>query len=591
MAGSRWKRLSGDIAVSTEHDFVRRVRPFLRVLWPTLTETPQRKHWDSFGIDLVEWSDAGPFPTVVQCKGWHVQEIGRDQARLVDGSVDSFLDSGFSCDHFVIVHNRDGRFDAFNDPVRASLQRLVVAGVAKRVSLIDRQQLLSQVRQTLDREWAGGVRDAAIRRLSRSPNLFGAEEYLEDVPFERGTIRIKRLEPSIIENAPTDSRGSVAKILLRSTGLSWTIVEGPFGSGKTTASLHAAQSRDRTVVFVACADLPPTGNISLNDVLVQGVRDLPLWDRLNDDERSILEPLAADSAVRLLSDVAAADQYLLLLDGLDEHRAFYSLSRFQRLLNQLIDIECPVVLTTRSEHFATLFDTYTSSFAELSWKFKPDVPIPLLRLKAWSKDDSIALIRRIAKRAPSDKSTRLDELATLVTSGDAERHYGAMPYNPLMLRFIIDDVADRGIDDADRALLIDRWARRKLWRDITSHPFIAAGDVGETVRLLMSASEHIASRMTEQTTDGVRLTESLNLQEVRDIVASETPFEVVDVLTNAFLMPIRSKEGTRVVFALRVLHEFFLAASLLRNREADVTMFPAEVAHLYRELTALRDGN
>jgi hypothetical protein len=371
--------------------------------------------------------------------------------------------------------------------------------------------------------------------------------------------------------------------------LSWTIVEGSFGSGKTTASLHAAQSRDRTVVFVACADLPTVGNISLNDVLVQGVRDLTLWDRFDDAERSMLEPLAADSAIRLLSDTAAADQYLLLLDGLDEHRAFYSLGGFQRLLNQLIDIECPVVLTTRSEHFATLFDSYTSALAELSWKFKPDVPIPLLRLRPWAKDDSLALIQRVAGQSPSASRQRLNRLAGLVETGTAARYYGTMPYNPLMLRFIIDDVAERGILDSARAPLIDRWARRKLWRDVANHPFVAVGDVGETVDLLMHASEVIACRMIERTPTGVRLTESLDLKEVESIVSSETPFAVGDVLTNSFLMPIRSKHGTRVVFALRVLQEFFLAASLVRSQETPKIPFPAEVSDLFAELQASRD--
>lgn len=590
MAGSRWKRLSGDLAIATEHEFVRRIRPLLRVLWPALTETPQRQKWDSFGIDLVEWVDEGPFPTVVQCKGWHVQDIGAEQARQVDGSVQSFLDSGASCEHFVVVHNRDGRFKAFNRAALQSLNRLVEAGVAHRVSLFDRQLLLLRVKDALDASMIAGLRDSAARRLDRLPQLFSDDsEYIETVPFDRSTIRLKRNEPSLIVSEETDARGSVAQIMLRAKGLSWTIVEGMFGSGKTTAALHAAQTRDRVVVLIACRDLPSAGTLSFNDVLVHAVRELDLWERFDDDERAVLEPLAADSAIRALSNAAAASDYLLVLDGLDEHRSFYSLGGLQRLLNQLIDIECPVVLTTRSEHFAAFFDSYTSAFAELSWKFKPDVPIPLLRLRAWTKDESVGLIERVAMHEVAEAAERLGLLAARLRSGDAERDYGTMPYNPLMLRFIIDDVAQRRMDASTRAPLIARWARRKLWRDVNNHTFVAVGDVGETVELLMRALEDIAAQMTETKDGEVRLTESLSLENVQRLVAAETPFDVADVLTNSFLMPIRSARGTRVVFTLRVLQEFFLAAFHARHGAETLATFPADIRNLHIELVQATD--
>ncbi|MBA4072711.1 MAG: hypothetical protein C0497_12875 [Gemmatimonas sp.] len=590
MAGSRWNRLSGDLAVATEHEFVRRIRPLLRVLWPALTETPQRQKWDSFGIDLVEWVDEGPFPTVVQCKGWHVQDIGTDQARQVDDSVQSFLDSGVSCEHFVVVHNRDGRFETFNKAALQSLNRLVEAGAAHRIALFDRQQLLLRVKDSLKASMIAGMRDSAVRRLGRLPHLFSHDrEYIESVPFDRSTIRLRRNEPSLIESEEHDARGSVAQIILRARGLSWTIVEGMFGSGKTTAALHAAQARDRVVVLIACRDLPSTGTLSFNDVLVHAARELDLWERFDDGERAILEPLAADSAIRSLSNAAAASDYLLVLDGLDEHRAFYSLGGLQRLLNQLIDIECPVVLTTRSEHFATFFDSYTSAFAELSWKFKPDVPIPLLRLRAWTTAESVALIERVAMHETAEGAERLGVLAARVRSGDAEREYGTMPYNPLMLRFIIDDVAQRGLDTSDRAQLIARWAKRKLWRDVNSHAFVASGDVSDTVELLMRALERLAAQMTETKDGEVRLTESLSLEEVRRLVAAETPFDVADVLTNSFLMPIRSGRGTRVVFTLRVLQEFFLAAFYARHGTRTLAAFPADIRDLHSDLVQATD--
>src|SRR5258707_865854 len=96
-----WQRWSGMLARSTERDFERLVLPFLRLFWPTIDQVPARGNWDSAGIDLLVWTEGNPFTCAVQCKGFAVQELGRDQLRQALESIESFSSSGHRCDIYL----------------------------------------------------------------------------------------------------------------------------------------------------------------------------------------------------------------------------------------------------------------------------------------------------------------------------------------------------------------------------------------------------------------------------------------------------------------------------------------------------------
>lgn len=95
---SVYQRWSGLLAQSADRDFERKVLPFLRLFWPSLVQTQARAAWDAKGVDLLVWTDHGPFPCIVQCKGFQVQELGNDQLRQVENSIEAFRRSDASCD-------------------------------------------------------------------------------------------------------------------------------------------------------------------------------------------------------------------------------------------------------------------------------------------------------------------------------------------------------------------------------------------------------------------------------------------------------------------------------------------------------------
>src|SRR5437870_4518609 len=123
-----WKKHSGYLATAEEDEFERRLLPFLRLRWPLIVQAPRKRHWDARGIDLFVWSDSGALPIVVQAKGFKVRELGADQLRQVEESIDKFEKSDVQADMYLLVHNRDSRSEDFRRRVATRMERLVVSG-------------------------------------------------------------------------------------------------------------------------------------------------------------------------------------------------------------------------------------------------------------------------------------------------------------------------------------------------------------------------------------------------------------------------------------------------------------------------------
>jgi hypothetical protein len=71
---TQYRILMGELASADSREFERRVLPILRLAWPDAIAPPALNWLDQAGIDLMVWSDAQPFPLLVQCKGFKVPE-------------------------------------------------------------------------------------------------------------------------------------------------------------------------------------------------------------------------------------------------------------------------------------------------------------------------------------------------------------------------------------------------------------------------------------------------------------------------------------------------------------------------------------
>ena len=130
------------LVTTDELTFQRGIRPLLEVIDPAMQETPGRGSADRCGVDHLVWERDGVFPLIVQTKGFAVDaaQLGRDQIRQCRDSIRTFRDSGLVAERYILIHNRDGRSDAFRETVLAELEGLRANGSAHSVPLVESEQ-------------------------------------------------------------------------------------------------------------------------------------------------------------------------------------------------------------------------------------------------------------------------------------------------------------------------------------------------------------------------------------------------------------------------------------------------------------------
>ena len=156
-------------------------------------------------------------------------------------------------------------------------------------------------------------------------------------------------------------------------GTRWTLLTGPFGTGKTTAVLRVTKELGRDAIYVRAEDMSDGGGgIGTNLLLARIVTAAHLFNDLEDASRPIVDRLAGETLARILR--SQDTNLTLIIDGLDENRIYYRLDGIRRLTNELAELSCPVILTTRQEHFDAMFSNFEKSFVDMSRKgrFGPD---------------------------------------------------------------------------------------------------------------------------------------------------------------------------------------------------------------------------
>ena len=590
-----WKRASGALSVLTEHDFQRAVLPYFRVYWPSMMEVPDRKWWDRCGIDLLT-PEEPRLACVVQCKGFHVQELGPQQTRQALDSIDRFQRSDVSAECFILVHNRDGRSSDFRIAVAERLSRLVESGKVARAELWDRQTLLNRTCDGLQTMLAEAIRQHANRLSQFFDDLLPyARGHVEAVPARESLIRFRRGESfSIMEIRPMADRSVHSHLL--ANDVRWTLLIGPFGVGKTTTVLQTAQSSPRSVLVIPCSSLPPEHlSHSTNLLLETFARELGLFDEFSDDDCEVLSDLAGGVMTYLFSH--EKPNFALVLDGLDENRIYATLAGLQRLMNQLADIKVPVVLTTRREHFSSMFGDFSATLTEISQK-KGKKPGRLFELGTWNESHVKSLLIQISCKLAGEELLRIGELGKLIESGHHRALYGDLLDSPLFVQFVIEDVIERGVNHSSRADQIRRWIVRKIYRDRVTRvgkpiadriPVIIDDvDTEELVARIVTISENISARMTVYKSGRHELTEYIQSFEIMDEaqeVFQARSTSLLALLLHSFFFPRSFRRGSslEVRFAFRILQEYFLASFLARE-EVAADSYPEVVQSLIKEI-------
>lgn len=346
-----WKRLSGELLAARGRDFERAVLIPARALWPTLIQPLGMADYDRAGIDLIMFKEGGGIEVAVQCKSFFKAEgLQDDQWADFEKSFSSFERSGLTVDTFVVVHNQDGRNQLVSGKIDAALAVLVASGKAKQCIQWSRESFLKALENRLREMIAERLGEQSMLLLGELERQFAyGRTYISNVPVTSRTLTLRRGFPPRIAGAATQRQQTdIAQALTRATGR-WTLLTGLFGTGKTSAALHAALLSPRRILYIHAASIEPKfGEGGTNSLMSRILDALGVFGDFEADERGLFERLAGTILRQLLQ--APETDALLILDALDENRTLDSPEAVTRFASALSELNCPLIMTTRQEH-------------------------------------------------------------------------------------------------------------------------------------------------------------------------------------------------------------------------------------------------
>ncbi len=240
---------------------------------------------------------------------------------------------------------------------------------------------------------------------------------------------------------------------------------GNFGLEKTTAALlGASELRSKgspIAIYAECDRLSLQAVGSGLNSLLQNVLELAgISDHLTEANRGQMLRLSGPLLRELLGNrgvkLGSPHPYVLVLDGLDENRSYTTVGGLVILTNSLADLHCPIVLTTRREHFTSTFTNLIPGFVDLAPKHGWKQPVRICELDPWiSQDVSDYITSAIHTSKENDHGKHVGNLSTLtdlIQENKAQEYYNDLYLHPLFLVLILEDVCENGVRQVRKQL-------------------------------------------------------------------------------------------------------------------------------------------
>lgn len=599
-----WETKKGELASASSHDFERRSLPLLRVTWPSLIRPRETLHIDRQGIDLLVWSDDHHFPCVVQCKGLYQEEqLIESQLPQINRSIEAFINSNYTCDHYVLLHNRTGEEKQTHDKILAKLDELIKVGKAKAVTLWDRQTFIRDTKVRLKDLLAAELVAESVRLLDQQRRFFVfGDVFVSTVPVTSRKWILRSGHSASLEAESLLEEIDVSKLIISPRRTRWTLLIGSFGIGKTTTALRAASCSSNKVIYVRCQDFPDEqGSFGTNYLMQEIVRSLSPFADWEDETRRELESLSGPLLAATLRNPNS--EFSLIIDGLDESHTYGAVKGITKLTNEIAELKCPIILTTRKEHFDSTFGNYESVAKqlmreEISAKGGGKRNATVLELKGWSKNQIIQLIQEATARCEpqSEGQKNLLALEQRFLDGTAFSLYEELLGHPLFLQMMLDLAFYGELDIFNRCKLIDFWVSAKIERDLGVPRLmpVLVVDRNSFVRRMMRLMEDVAFAATARDETGYYLMENVESSSVVQLATAIFQESVIDISTitaTSVLVPAirRLSHDIPVRFYHRIFHEFFLARYLCRTKTSPL-QYPTSVAEFFSELDLLESG-
>jgi hypothetical protein len=589
-----WETKSGELAASSSHDFERRVLHLLRAFWPALVRPRETQRLDRYGVDLLVWSDDLSFPCVVQCKELYQDEkFLASQWHRIAGSIDSFANSPYTCTDYVFVHNRTGEEQDVRQRIESKLAELRAGGKATRTTLWDRQSLIRNTKSQLRHLIAQHLSAESAWLLDQQNRFFTFGDLLvPTVPVTSRKWIFKSGGRIRLEDEDQVFDTDVSALISSPKRTRWTLVIGHFGTGKTTAALRAATCSTNKLIYVRCQDLPNTyGSIGTNYLMQNIVRSLQLYGDWEDETRRELENLSGPVLAAALRQ--PEPEFAIVIDGIDENHTYGVARGIIQLTNELAELTCPIVLTTRKEHFEAMFGNYESALEQIRrdalTRKGGTRHATVVELKVWSDIQVAELLGKAINAVSAEQRKNLQEFMEKFHAGEVYRSFLELPRHPLFLHMMLELAADGVFDLKYRVEVIEEWVKRKIRRDL-SVPRSTAGEVNDInayIDRMMDLMGHVALEMTAGDETDQYLLEVIDsgiIQRMAMDILGYMNIDISMIVTRSVLVPAARRESDiiPVKFYHRLLHEFFLARHVHHNR-FDIARFPKDVIRICSE--------
>jgi hypothetical protein len=375
----------------------------------------------------------------------------------------------------------------------------------------------------------------------------------------------------------------------------WTLLIGLYGTGKSTAALHAARERKRIVIYARCADLSAReGSIGTNVLMEAIIRSLGLFEDFEEEGRQRLLRLSSTILRAVLAGNDA--DALLILDGLDENRQYATAKGIITLSSVLAELRCQILLTTREEHFNATFANFDTLFEEHSTKGGASRVARIYRLEPW-RDDQVADFLEKACAHDAEASPVLRQLRGRLAKGEIGDRELALLRHPLFLQMITALAVNGEESGTTGAEVLGRWTTLKMKRDLeVDRPLPdEVWNIGDYVAAMHKALGVVAAAMVEQRDGDILLKETVSEATVLEAMRHSFPNQRQTLLTAtsaSLLLPTGPRTGSasELVFSHRLFQEYYLARHLAES-EAPWENYPYEIVKLCRELVQARGGD
>lgn len=574
----------GDIRRQFRHivgdQLTSRIEAHLQLFLPNTKTSMRMGDLDSKGIDVLHFDeDDGTVITAIQCKGIEGQFKPEHVRKFVD-EIGKFQKKAPPVQEYWLAINTEIRDRGHRQAILDRLNELVASGHAERALLLDIDHLAKKLHQLAVEKFRKLARARRETYRGRYLASFDGVAYIPDVPAQ--------CDGKVIENPIGEMAQQVRKSIegwgpdCTGPGRNYPrfFLTGSFGFGKTLG-LHAlGQVWDEMgddSLFIPAVSLH-------NDAFVHssGIIDFLILELFSSETDFSSEHVAYKAVQEACKSVLNKEQWMLLIDAIDESAFWNDTSRLHHLWFSIKEIGLPAVVSVRSE----LIDTRPEEFFG-------DEKISFFRevhLADWDTPQMVKFLEAFKEKRATQApvSASFDTLLEIVKMGDYQKRYGDIPRRPLFLHMLAED-AWAGSDPEEKLFrLYGKYFKNKLARD-----WARADTPSETVRMgrvvekygRVEARERLVELMqklaltaagynwTKQSPSGagsiqttqLRVNED-ELEAVLKDVIGEIPM-VEEILLNSLLQPAGRDPISRkrlFKFAHQSFFDWFIARSIVQ---------------------------